>query len=338
MRELIEKLCLLSGVSGDENAVREFIIDSIRDHVHELRVDNMGNIIAMKKGEKHGGKKVMFAAHMDEVGVIITHIGENGFLGFSFVGGVDRRVAIGKTVRIGKTGVQGVIGLKAYHLVTGDEGKKVPKVSDMYIDIGVSSREEAEKLVNLGDTGTFESDFTFFGEGRIKAKALDDRVGCAVLIDMIRNCTLPADTYFAFTVQEEVGTRGAFSAAFSVAPDVAVVVEGTTAADIPTVSEEKQICKVGGGVVIPFMDGGTIYDKELFRLLTDCAREQVIKWQTKQYIAGGTDASAIQRSRAGVKTIGMAIPVRYIHAPSSVADYGDVENMRKLAEAVLYCI
>ena len=335
MRELVEKLCLLPGVSGDEDRVREFIIENIKDYVQELRVDNMGSVIALKKGAQPGDKKVMLAAHMDEVGVIITNIGDDGYLKFSFVGGVDRRVAIGKAVRIGRNGVRGIIGLKAYHLVSDEEEKKVPKVSEMYIDIGAESREAAEKLVTLGDTGAFESDFVSFGEGKVKAKALDDRVGCAVLVDIIKNCDLPYDTYFAFTVQEEVGTRGAFGAAFSVTPDVALVVEGTTAADIPTVSPEKQICKVGGGAVIPFMDGGTIYNRELFDLLTACAEDEGIKWQTKEYIAGGTDASAIQRSRAGVKAAGIAVPVRYIHSPSTVTSWEDIEGMRRLAEAFL---
>jgi len=334
MRELLKKLCALPGVSGDEGAVRDFILEQVRPYADEVRVDPMGSVIVEKKGRERGTKRVLLAAHMDEVGVIVTRIRDDGYLKFSFVGGIDRRVVIGKTVYLGKDRVPGVIGLKAFHLVHGDEGEKVPKVSDLYIDIGADSREEAEKLVRLGDTGAFDGESVDFGDGMRKAKALDDRVGCAVLLKLIQS-DLAYDTTFAFTVQEEVGTRGAFGAAFSVQPDIALVVEGTTAADLPGVPEEKQICGPGRGVVIPFMDNGTLYDRELFGVLTGLADERGIPWQTKEYIAGGTDASAIQRSRAGVRAAGIAVAVRYIHSPSSVICLKDAENMLALAGAFL---
>ncbi|MGI6497705.1 MAG: M42 family metallopeptidase [Oscillospiraceae bacterium] len=225
--------------------------------------------------------------------------------------------------------IPGVIGLKPNHLIGKSEEKKIPKTEELYIDIGAKTKEEAEKNVSLGEYAAFDSYQTEFGDGCFQAKAIDDRVGCAVLLNLIRE-PLPVDCTFVFTVQEEVGTRGAFGAAFSEQPDIALVVEGTTAADFPTVPEHKQVCALGKGVVIPFMDGGTIYDKALYHMLTTIAEEKDMPWQTKQYISGGTDARTIQRSRAGVKTAGIAAAVRYLHAPSSVVSVKDVE--------ALYCM
>lgn len=328
MLKTLMELCALNGVSGNEGEVREYILKRVSPFVQSIETDSMGNIIAYKRGKRNSKTKLMLTAHMDEVGIIVTSINDEGYLKFSFVGGVDRRVAIGKRVNIG--GVRGVIGLKAYHLVSSGEEKKVPKTSDMYIDIGADSREKAEALVRIGDTGIFESDYVNFGEGMVKCRAIDDRVGCAVMIKLIEQ-EMEFDCYFAFTTQEEVGTRGAMAAAYKIAPDMALILEGTTAADLPTVDKDKQICHVKGGVVIPFMDRGAIYDRDMYDKLTKLADDYKIKWQTKEFIAGGTDASAIQRSRAGVICAGLAVPVRYIHSPSSVAAKEDIEAMYMLA-------
>ena len=329
MLKTLMELCALDGVSGNESAVREYIAGRISPFVQQMETDPMGNLIAFKKGKRCPDVKLMLAAHMDEVGIIVTSISDEGYLKFSFVGGVDRRVAIGKRVNIG--GISGVIGLKAYHLVSASEEKKVPKTTEMYIDIGADSKEEAEKLVRIGDTGVFESDYVNFGEGMVKCRAIDDRIGCAAMIKLIEQ-EIEYDCYFAFTAQEEVGTRGAMTAAYRIAPDMALILEGTTAADLPTVDEDKQICRVKGGVVIPFMDRGAIYDRRMYDKLTALADERKIKWQTKEFVAGGTDASAIQRSRAGVACAGLAVPVRYIHSPSSVAATEDMEAMYLLAK------
>ena len=218
---------------GGEEAVRAYIRKQVSAHADEIIEDTMGNLLVFKKGGRSPSGPLMFAAHMDEVGVIITSIEDDGYLKFDFIGGVDRRVVLGKRVFIGENMIPGVIGVNAVHLTTPEERNKIPKLRELSIDIGAGSREEAEKHVKLGDAGVFEPSITELGNGFLKAKALDDRVGCAVMLRLIRD-TLPVDTWFAFTAQEEVGCRGAAVAAFRIKPSVSIVLEGTTAADLPS--------------------------------------------------------------------------------------------------------
>ena len=334
MIDTLKSLCALSGVSGNEDEVREYILDRVKAHADDVTVDAMGNVLASKKGAKTPTKKLVFCAHMDEVGVIVTGITDEGYLKLATAGNIDKRVMLGKVVTFGKQRTPGIIGCKAIHMTKPKDREKPVEVEDMYIDVGAKNREEAEKLVSLGDTGAFDDDIRDFGDGYIKAKAIDDRFGCTVLLKLIES-DLPVDCMFAFTVQEEVGLRGATAAAFRTAPDIAVVVEGTTAADLPSVPENKKVCKIGGGAVIPFMDGGTIYDKELRGILSDIADRNEIKRQTKSVVAGATDGAAFQRSRAGVKTVGIAAPVRNLHSPSCVAKISDMEAVLKLASLFL---
>ena len=330
MLNTVKTLCSLSGVSSWEDEVRSYLMEQARPYADEMRVDAMGSLIVFKRGAKATGRKLMLCAHMDEVGVIIRSITDDGYLKFSCVGGIDRRVLIGKKLLLGPNKVRGIIGLKAYHLVSAEEEKKTPKLEDFYIDIGAADKEQAEKLVELGDVGVFDSDCVEFGDGMLKAKAIDDRVGCAVLLKLLQR-DLPMDCTFAFTVQEEVGTRGAFGAAFSVTPEIALVLEGTTAADSPATESHRQVCAPGKGPVIPFMDGGSIYDRALFERLRDLAESNGIPWQTKEYISGGTDAAAIQRTKAGIRVCAISAAVRYLHAPASVASIRDFDAMLKLA-------
>ena len=330
MLEELKTLCRLSGVSSREDQVRDYIRTQAQPWADEIRIDALGNLIVTKRGAKSAPGHLMLAAHMDEVGLMVDRIHEDGTLGFQFVGGVNRQVVIGKKIYLGENRVPAVVGMKPIHLTTAKERKEVPKTDKLYLDIGCTSKEEAEALVSLGDVGVFSDDVTEFGRGLLKAKAIDDRVGCAVLRDLLRQ-ELPMDVTFVFTVQEEVGTRGAFGAAFSVKPKVALVVEGTTAADLPGLEGGERVCSVGKGPVIPYMDGGTIYDRELFLLLRRLAEEHQIPWQTKEYLSGGTDGRAIQRSRSGVRVAGLAAAVRYLHAPSSVASVSDYEAMIQLA-------
>ncbi len=330
MINTLKTLCALSGVSSFEDEVRDYIRQRVTPYATDLRVDAMGNLIVLKKGARATGNKLMLCAHMDEVGLIIKSITEDGYLKFGCVGGIDRRVLLGKQVALGEQKVTGVIGLKAIHMTTAEERKKVPKLEEYYIDIGVKSREEAEKLVGIGDCGVFVSDVVEFGDGMLKAKAIDDRVGCAVLVKLLEE-DLPMDCTFVFTVQEEVGTRGAFGSAFSVTPEIALVLEGTTAADNPALDESLQVCWPGKGPVLSWMDGGSIYDRGLFELLRDLADRNGLPWQMKHYLAGGTDASAIQRTKSGVRVAGISAAVRYLHAPSSVANISDMEHMLTLA-------
>ena len=329
MLDTLMELCALRGVSGDEGEVRDYIISCVGGFADEVTVDAMGNVLVSKRGARMPAQSVVLCAHMDEVGVIVTGFTDDGYLKFAAVGGVDSRVITGKAVQFGNDRIFGIIGCKAIHLVKTKDREKALEMDDLYIDIGAKGREEAEKLVSLGDTGMFYDEIREFGDGFVKAKAIDDRFGCAVLIELIKS-DLPIDCMFAFTVQEEVGLRGAYTAAYRTATDIALIVEGTTAADFPSVAENKKICKAGKGAVIPFMDTGTIYDRELYGMLTGIAGKNGIPWQTKTVVAGGTDGAAFQRSRAGVKTAGIAAPVRNLHSPSSVAKVSDLEAVRKL--------
>ena len=332
MIELMKELCALPGPSGCEDAVRAFVLKRVKPFADEIRTDAIGNVMAFRKGRKALDRPVAVCAHMDEVGVIIKKITEDGMLKFGFVGGVDPRVVIGRPVRFGD--VPGVIGIKAVHLTTAAERRTMPKTKNLYIDIGATSRAAAEKLVSLGDYGVFDSAVVEFGDGLIKAKAIDDRVGCAALLRLLED-EPPVDTWFCFTVQEETGLRGAASMAFALDPGFAMVLEGTTAADLAEVEGADAVCRVRGGVVLPFMDGATIYDAELFELLRDACIKRGIPWQTKTRVAGGTDAGRIHRSRAGVRVCAAAAPVRYIHSPSSVAAKADCEAVLAAARAFL---
>ena len=330
MVNTLKTLCALPGVSSFEDEVRNYIKKRVESHADDIRVDAMGNLIGFKKGKKSTGNRLMLCAHMDEVGLIIKSITDDGYLKFSCIGGIDRRVLLGKRVEVGDGKVTGIIGLKAIHLTNAEERKRVPKLEEYYIDIGAKDKEEAEKLVNVGDCGVFVSDVVEFGNGMLKAKAIDDRVGCAILVKLLEE-ELPMDCTFVFTVQEEVGTRGAFGAAFSVTPEIALILEGTTAADNPALDEHCQVCWPGKGPVISWMDGSAIYDRELFELLRDLADQNNVPWQMKHYLAGGTDAGAVQRTKSGVRVTGISAAVRYLHAPSSVANIADMEHMLTLA-------
>ena len=332
MIETVKTLCALSGVASFEDPVREYLMEQAKPYADDMRVDALGNLIVFKKGAKSTGNKLMLCAHMDEVGLIIKRITDDGYLKFAAIGGIDRRVLIGKRVFIGWNRVPGIIGLKAVHLTTAEERGKVPRLEEYYLDIGAKDKEEAESLVELGDFAVFDNECLEYGNGMFKAKAIDDRVGCAVMLKMLQR-DLPMDCVFAFTVQEEVGTRGAFGAAFSVTPEIALVLETTTAADLPGIKGQKRVCAPGQGPVISLMDGGTIYDKELFQLMCDTADSIGIPWQVKHYIAGGNDSRVIQRTKGGVRVAGLSAAVRYLHAPTSVGAIKDFEQMLTLTEA-----
>lgn len=329
MMQLLKTLCAIPGVSGDEDRVRAFLYEQAKPYADSIRTDALGNLIVFKKGAKPTGNKLLLAAHMDEVGLIVTHVTDEGYLKFDFVGGVDRRVAIGKSVVLGDQSVPGMIGLKAIHLVSREERKKAPKTDAMYIDIGAKDKDEALKLVQPGTYGSFVGEPEEFGNGYLKAKAIDDRVGCAIMLQLLKE-ELPMDVTFAFTAQEEVGTRGAFGAAFSVTPEIALVLETTTAADLPNIDPHRKVCAPGKGPVISYMDGATIYDRGLFEQLRRLSQEHDIPWQTKEYIAGGNDARTIQRTKTGVRVAAMSAAVRYLHAPASVGSMKDFEDMLKL--------
>lgn len=330
----LEKLSMLSGVSGREAAVRDYIINKASELADQLTVDPTGSVIAVKRGAQSGSARIMLAAHMDEVGLIITHICSDGTLKFAAVGGIDPRVICGRTVLVGDNSIPGVIGITPIHLSQGDSRSKCPSIDSMYIDIGASSGDEAKALVTPGEICLFNTAFERLGDGRIKGKALDDRAGCAVLLELMKQ-EYPCDVWFAFTTMEEVGLRGAGCAAYTIAPDYALVVEATTAADIPNVDEASQVCHVGGGAVVGFMDRRTIYDRELFDRALAISHEKAINVQIKQAVAGGNDSGAIQVSRSGVRTLAVSLPCRYLHAPAAVIAEADLNAVYELVYELL---
>lgn len=332
MLDEIKKLCALPAPSGCEAAVRDYLCAAAGTFADDIQTDAMGNLMIFRRGSKTGGQAVMLAAHMDEVGFIIKRITEDGMLGFGFVGGIDPRVVIGRRVRFGDT--RGVVGIKAVHLTSAEERRTMPKADELYIDIGAASKADAQSRVSLGDYGVFDSSAVEFGDGLLKAKAIDDRLGCAVLLTLLREKP-PVDTWFCFTVQEEIGTRGAAIATYRLNPALCLVVEGTTAADLADIPAHKRVCALRAGAVIPFMDRATIYDAALFELLRNAADTRNVKWQTKQMVAGGTDAGIIHKSRAGVRVCALAAPVRYIHSPCCVAAIADMEGVLTLSRAFL---
>ncbi|MBQ7007780.1 MAG: M42 family metallopeptidase [Ruminococcus sp.] len=333
MSDYLKDLCLLNAVSGNEESVRNFIIDKIKEFC-EYSVDNLGNVIALRKGRKTPDKKLMVAAHTDEVGLIITSIRSDGTLTFDAVGGIDSAVIIGKKVKIGKAELNGVVGSKAVHKLSAKQRDEAPEISDLYIDFGATDKQEAEKNVNVGDYAYFDSDYIEFGNRRIKAKAIDDRAGCAIMLSLIEE-EPEYDTWFVFNVQEEIGLRGSTVSAYTVQPDIAIVLEATTAADIDGASGAERVCEVGKGPVVSFMDRSTMYDKELYKTAFSLADELGISCQTKSMIAGGNDSGAIHISGKGVRTIAVSLPCRYLHSPSCVISAQDYDDTYTLVKAMI---
>lgn len=324
---LLERLCSARAVSGSEREVRELILNEVKPYADSVEVTPLGSLIVFKKGEKRPGTRLMLNAHMDEVGMIVTYITDDGLLRFCPVGGMDRRVLPGKSVTVGDN-VPGVIGVKPVHLLDGEEKEKSVPLKELSIDIGAKDREEAERYVTPGDPVCFDSLFDT-SHGMVKSRALDDRAGCAILIEMLRD-RLEYDMTFVFAVQEEIGLRGSKTAAYAVDPQAAIVVESTTAADIAGVEKDRQVCCLGEGAAISFMDRHTIYDKEYYRMAFSAAETAGVKCQAKRAVAGGNDAGAIHVSRAGVRTVAVSLPCRYLHSAVGMISQQDYESARRL--------
>ncbi len=326
--DTLKELCELNAPSGFEKPVAEEIIRRL-DGIYDYRVDNLGNILAFKKGKATPKNKIMLSAHMDEVGMIVTGVLPDGMLRIGMVGGIDPRVVLGRTVSVGEQKLPGVLGTKAMHMQTEEERSTAVPADKLYVDIGAKDKEDALKAVPLGTPVSFCGPYRELGEELICSKAIDDRFGCAVLLEMLKS-DLPYDVHVAFCVQEEVGLRGSRTAAYTIAPDIAIVVETTTASDLPGVEEERQVCRLGKGPAVSFMDRSTIYDRELYDLAFRIAKEHDSPCQTKTMIAGGNDAGAIHVSRGGVKTIAVSLPGRYLHSPSTVVSKADALAAAKL--------
>lgn len=333
LRDTLATLSELHGVSGAEDEVRNYIIKEIKPYCDELNVNSTGSVIAFKKGRNTPENKLMICAHMDEVGMIVTDVNDNGLLKFAAVGGIDARVLCGTPVLVGEGKLPGVIGAKPVHLLEGDEKSKAVEINDLYIDIGALNKEEAMQNVLPGDYAVFDTAFGSFGDGLLKGKAIDDRAGCAILMEIIKR-DLNCDLYFVFSSLEEVGLRGAKCAAFSVAPDMAIVVESTTAADIPGVDECSKVCQVGEGAVVSFMDRRTIYDRGMLKMCQRIANDRGIQWQFKKGVTGGNDAGSIHNSRGGVRTAAISLPCRYLHSPCGVIAESDLNAVCELVYAL----
>jgi len=336
--EALEKLSNANGVTGREDEVRELMKQYLKPYVDETREDRLGNLIAFKKGNKDA-PTVMLAAHMDEVGLMIKNIKKKGFLQFAKVGGIDDRVLLAQKVIVhtDKGPLIGVVGSKPPHIQTEEEQKKVVDADRLFIDVGAKDKNEAEKMgVQVGDVVSFDTKFVQIGENVVLGKALDDRVGCAMMVETMKRLQkVDCNVYAVGTIQEEVGLRGATIAAFQVAPDVCIVLETTVAGDMPGVEEGKAPAKMGEGPVVTVADAGLIAHPKILRLLIDSAKEHKIPYQLETGIRGSTDAARISLSREGVPSGVISVATRYIHSPAAILNLDDAEKTVKLAVAAI---
>lgn len=319
MINLIDKLTKTFGVSGNERDMCDVITQEIKDYVDEIREDALGNLIAIKRGT---AKKIMLAAHMDEIGVIITHIEDNGFLRFAMVGGVDYSVEISSRVRFRN----GIIGVIYFEEKSNDNKNILP--SRYFIDIGAKDKEDAKKMVEVGDVACFVGDM-LVQNGKIISKTLDDRLGVAVLIEVIKsNVNTNNEVYYVFTAQEEVGARGARVCAYDLYPDLAIAVDVTDTGDVLSDNNMDVMC--GRGVAIKIKDRSVIVNPKVRELLVSIAKSNGIPYQFEVLECGGTDAGTIHTAKSGVVTGAVSIPTRYIHTVSEMADVSDVESTIRL--------
>lgn len=331
---LLRKLTAARGVSGNENEIRALILRLAEERGATCRVDRMGNVIAAKDGLDASAPHVLLDAHMDEVGLIVTGVREDGLLRYQPVGGIDPRVLVSKRVLVGDQNIPGVIGAKAIHLQTPEDRSHVLDHKSLFIDIGAKAKGEAEKLCPPGSYAVFDSPLTPFGEGMVLGRALDDRVGCNALLKALE-ADYPGKLTCAFTTQEEVGLRGATVIGQSLEFDLGLALEGTAANDLGDVPTESQVCNVGQGVVISHMDRASLAHPRLRDAVEKVARDRGIPCQRKRFISGGNDAGALQRGTIGKPTAVLSVPCRYIHSPNSVAAISDIDAQAALVLAFL---
>ena len=327
MKKLLQNLTEAFGPSGYEDRVREIVRAEVEPLADEIKVDVLGSLIVRKRPNKQVAdtKKIMVAAHMDEIGLIASHVDENGFIRFSPIGGVLRRYVVGGRVRF-LNGIQGVIGFDRL-----DNVNELPTLDKVYIDVGATGKKDCP--VKIGDIAAFDRPFTELGN-RLVAKSMDDRVGVLVAIETMRALkSTPHEVYFVFTTQEEVGTRGAATSAYGIDPDVGIAIDVTPAGDTPNAL--KMEMALGKGPCIKIQDPGMIADPRVVRWMIRAAEKAKVPYQREVLLMGGTDARAIQLTRAGVPSGCISIPVRYVHSPSEMVDYSDVQNSVKLLTAVL---
>lgn len=335
---LLERLCNVVAVSGDEREVRAIVLEQIQSRVNEVKVDALGNILAIRRGQGEPRLKVMLAAHMDEIGFMLTYDDGDGLFRFDLVGGIDERQLPGKPVWVGRNRLPGVIGAKPIHLTTTDERTKVIPLEALRIDVG----PENSSKIKPGDRAAFATAFAQLGPS-LRAKALDNRLGVATLIELIKTAPENVDLLAAFTVQEEVGLRGASVAAHAFDPDLAIVIDSTPANDLPRwdhgeadrLENSAYNTRLDAGPAIYLADGSTISDPRLVRYLVETARRYEIPYQVRQPGGGGTDAGAIHRARAGIPSVSVSIPGRYAHTAAMLARLSDWQHSLALLSAAL---
>lgn len=324
---LLNEICTTPGAPGFEQKVRELVLREIRPLVDEVEIDNMGNVYAIKRGK--GDKRVMVGAHMDEIGFMVTHIDDNGFIRFHTLGGFDPKTLTAQRVLVhGKKDVIGVMASKPIHVMTADERNKVAKLSDYFIDTGLSA-EEVKELISIGDPVTREREFIEMGNC-VNGKSLDNRLAVFILIETLRGLQkkkIPYDLYGVFTVQEEVGIRGANVSALRINPDFGFGLDTTIAFDLPGAAKHEMITKLGDGTAIKIMDASTICDYRMVAFMKKTADKHKIKWQPEILTAGGTDTAGIQRMTEGGSIAGaISIPTRHLHQVIEMANKDDIQG------------
>lgn len=327
MKQLLQILTETFGPSGYEDEVRKIVRSEVEPFADEIRVDTLGNLIVRKRPTKtsRDARKIMIAAHMDEIGVIASHVDENGFVRFSPIGGVFRRYVLGGRVRF-LNGTQGIIGFDRL-----DNVNELPTLDKVYIDVGASTRKDCP--VKIGDVAAFDRQYHDLGS-RLVAKSMDNRVGVLVAIETLRALkSTPYDLYFVFTTQEEVGVRGATTSAYGIDPDVGIALDVAPSGDTP--NSLRMEMALGKGPCIKIQDVSMISDPRVVQWMIQTAEKNRIPYQREVLLIGGTDARAIQLTRAGVPAGCISIPVRYVHSPSEMVDYSDVQNAVKLLTALL---
>lgn len=336
---ILQELSEAVGLSGREEAVRAIILKAIDGHATNIRIDPMGSITAIKKGTGRNRPRVMLAAHMDEVGFMVTGVNGDGLIKFTSIGGVDERILPGLRIKIGADLIPGVIIWAPIHR---NKEQTTVQLSNLRIDIGTANKDETSGKVKPGDYVAFDSQYMEIGKKMLRGKAFDDRAGCSLLIDILQDGPYPVDVLAAFTVQEEIGLRGARVAAQALTPDVAIALECTTANDIPNPlkepddeGESNPVCRLGDGPALTVMDRSLIVHPPLLNFLRDTADRHKIPYQLKSLPGGGTDAGAIHMTNSGVPSAVVSLPGRYIHSPITYLNRDDYANTLKLLKAVL---
>ena len=338
--DILKQLSEMPGAPGREELVRDFIIEQVKDHVDEMKVDAMGNLLCRKKKSGDDVQRVMIACHMDEIGFIVRHIDDNGFVRIQHLGGFDTRNLFARRVRIQTRDGDMLLGNlnpggRPIHVASPEERNKIPKISDFYIDLGMS-KDEVKKKVRVGDPVTLTQEFVELGEKLVSGKNMDNRVACWLGIRLLQQLEDPDyDLHVVFTVQEEIGIRGAHTSAYQVEPDISIALDVTLAVDTPGASPEDYITELGKGAAIKIMDAGTVSNRELVDTFIDLAEEKEIPYQLEVLPFGATDNAAQQRSRAGSKAICLSVPTRYVHTVTETLHKDDLYATLDLLKAFL---